>query len=293
MRVPFTAINRRARQSGAAISGWGGADDMFHSDGASITDEDLFPPGNLALEGIKIFEEVSPEKAIRYTASLVIASNSGLSKLFSDLLSKQGMNLIRVEDFTCYEGGIGCTIRGERVYTGSAAFMNLQGIRIPASLNSKKRIFTAVNKRLIAVFSVNYIPVKTVQNALFSILRYRVKLFFAIRDFNITPVMLEQKFKVSMDNVEYIPIKESYEISDGAKQDAKRISAVLTREGLGPYVEAITGGRRLIRTSRFATAFSIVSAVGGMLIMAAICRTGTFSAASPEIFFCTCCPCCL
>ena len=89
--------------------------------------------------------------------------------------------------------------------------------------------------------------------------------------------MLEQKFKVSIDNVEYIPIKESYDISDDAKQEAKRVSAVLTREGMGPYVEAITGGRRLIKTATIATVFSLVSAVGGMLIMAATRWTGMFS----------------
>ncbi len=278
--VPFIAVNKRARQYGAVVAGWGGADDLYHADGASITDEDLFPQGTVSISGIKIFEEVSPEKALRYTASLIIASDSGLSKIFSDLLNKQGMTLIRVEDFTCYEGGIGGTVRGERVYVGSAAFMNLQGIRVPASLNAKNAIFTAVNKKLIAVFSIDYVPVKTVQNALISILRYRVKLYFAVRDFNITPVMLEQKYKVSVDNVEYIPIKESYNISDGRIQEAKRVSAVLTREGLGPYVEAVTGGRRLLKTAIAATVFSILSAVGGMLIMFAICWTGTFSAAS-------------
>lgn len=278
--IPFNAVARRARKSGAAVAGWGGADELFHSDGASITDEDLFPTGTVSLGGIKIFEEVSPEKALRYTASLVIASNSGLTKLFSEHIYKQGMTLARVEDFACYEGGIGGTIRGERVIAGSAAFMNLMGIRIPTSLNMKNAIFTAVGKKLIAVFAVNYVPVKSVQNALVSVLRYRVKLFFAVRDFNITPVMLEQKYKVPVDDVEYIPIKDSYDISDATKHEAKRVSAILTREGLGPFVEAITGGRRLRTTSLVATIFSLISAVFGMLLMFMICWTGAYGAAS-------------
>jgi hypothetical protein len=278
--VPFNAVARRARKSGAAIAGWGGADDLYHSDGASITDDDLFPIGTVTLGGIKIFEEVSPEKALRYTASLIIASNSGLSRLFSDQLGKNGINMIRVEDFTIFEGGIGGTIKGEHVIAGSAAFMNLMGIRIPASLNMKNAIFTAANKKLIAVFAVNYVPVKSVQNALISILRYRVKLFFAMRDFNITPVMLEQKYKVPVDDVEYIPIRDSYDISDATKHEAKRVSAILTREGLGPFAEAITGGRRLRTTSLAATVFSLFSAVAGMLLMFIICWTGSYTSAS-------------
>jgi cation transport ATPase len=246
----------------------------------SITDDDLFPAGTVTLGGIKIFEEVSPEKALRYTASLIIASNSGLSKLFSEQIGRNGLNLIRVEDFTIYEGGIGGKIRGEHAIVGSAAFMNLMGIRIPASLNMKNAIFTAVNKKLIAVFAVNYVPVKSVQNALMSILRYRVKLFFAMRDFNITPVMLEQKYKIPVDDVEYIPIRDSYDISDATKHEAKRVSAVLTRDGLGPYAEAITGGRRLRTTSLVATIFSLFSAVFGMLLMFVICWTGAYASAS-------------
>ena len=278
--LPFSAVAKRARHSGAAIAGWGGADDIFHTDGASITDEDLFPPGTISLGGIKIFEEVSPDKAMRYTASLIVASNCGLTKLFSEHLSKQGMSLIRVEDFSCYEGGIGGNIRGEQVIAGSAAFMNLMGIRIPASLNVKNAIFTAVNKKLIAVFTINYVPVKTVQNALFSVLRYRVKLFFAMRDFSITPVMLEQKFKVPVDAVEYIPIQDSYDISDTTKNEAKRVSAILTREGLGPFAEAITGGRRLRSAALVSTVFSLISAGLGMLLMFIICWSGAYSSAS-------------
>ncbi|MEL4105973.1 hypothetical protein AAFA46_03885 [Oscillospiraceae bacterium WX1] len=278
--VPFNAIARRARQSGAAIAGWGGADDLYHTDGVGITDEDLFPTGTLSLGGIKIFEEVQPDKAIRYTGSLIIASESGLSKLFADHLSKQGMNQYRVEDFTCYEGGIGGLIRGERVYTGSGAFMNLMGVRVPSSLNMKNAVFTAINKKLIAVFAVNYVPVKSVQNALVSVLRHHVKLFFAVRDFNITPIMLEQKFKVSIHDVEYMPIQKSYDISDDSLHEAKRITAIVSREGMGPYVESITGGRRLRTTAIVSTIFSVASALFGMLIMFVVNWSGSLAAAS-------------
>ena len=278
--VPFYAVTRRARQSGAAVAGWGGADELVHSDGASIKDEDIFPAGTVSLGGIKIFEEVPPDKALRYTASLIVASRSVLASLFMQLLSKQGLTKLNVDDFICYEGGIGGTIRGERVITGSAALMNLQGIRVPASLNMKNGVFTAIDKKLIAVFTIEYVPVKTVQNALVSILRHHVKLLFSVRDFNITPLMLEQKFKVPVEDVEYIPIQDSYDLSDDTKLDTKRTAAVLTREGLGPYVEAIIGGRRLRFTALAATILTLLTTVGGMVIMYTICMTGAFSAGS-------------
>ena len=278
--VPFNAVTRRTRQNGAAVAGWGGADELYHADGASIKDEDIFPAGTVTLGGIKIFEEVHPDKAIRYTASLIIASKSVLASLFTQLLHKQGLTKLNVSEFQCYEGGIGGEIKGERVVTGSAALMNLLGIRVPPSLNMKNGVFTAVDKKLIAVFTIEYVPVKTVQNALMSVLRHHVKLLFSVRDFNITPVMLEQKFKVPVDDVEYIPIQDTYDLSDDSSLETKRTAAVLTREGMGPYVESIVGGRRLRFTSLLATVLTLLSAVGGMVIMYSICMTGAFKAGS-------------
>ena len=40
---------------------------------------------------VKVFEEIAPEKAIKYTASLIIASGSGLARPFDDLTKGQGM----------------------------------------------------------------------------------------------------------------------------------------------------------------------------------------------------------
>jgi len=279
--VPFSAIARTIRRSGAAIAGWGGADDICFTDGACVTDDDLFPPGTLKLSGLKLYEGVPPEKAIRYTASLVITSGSGLSQVFSELLKSQGMRSIRVEDFTCYEGGIGSLIRGERVATGSAGFMNLLGFRIPDDMNLKNAVYTAVNDKLIAVFAVDYTPSNSVQSALISILKWRVKLFFAVRDFNVTPSMLEQKFRVSLDDIAYVQIKDSYSISDSYSGKAGRMSAVLTREGFGPFAEAVTGGRLLKSAALVATVVSIVSAAIGIIIMFYMCWSGSFVSARP------------
>ena len=279
--VPFGTVARSIRRSGAAIAGWGGADDVCFSDGACVTDEDLFPPGTLSLNGLKLFDGASPEKAIRYTASLIMASGSGLSNLFSDVLKTQAMNVIRVEDFACYDGGVGALIRGERVASGSAAFMNLLGVRVPDDTNMKNAVYTAVNNRLIAMFTVDYTPINSVQSALISIMKWRIKLFLAVRDFNVTPLMLEQKFRVSLDGIEYIQAKDSYTISDSKSGNQGRMAAVLIREGLGPFAEAVTGGRLLKSAALVATAVSVISAAFGVLIMFFMCWSGAFSSAKP------------
>ena len=55
-----------------------------------ITDGDLFPPGYVEFNGIKVFGDYSIERVLSYTATLIRDSGSGLTKLFHDLLRAQG-----------------------------------------------------------------------------------------------------------------------------------------------------------------------------------------------------------
>ncbi|MBQ9857465.1 MAG: hypothetical protein IJO77_00540, partial [Oscillospiraceae bacterium] len=202
--VPFSMVAKRLRRSGAAVAGWGGADDIYYADGVRLTDADVFPDG-AQISGPTALENVKPDKILRYSASLMIASNSGLSKGFEELIEKQGIAMVGVENFECYEGGYAATIRGERVVCGSAACMALLGIKIPQSVNAKNAIFTAINDTLVGTFTVTYKPLKTVQTSLLTLLGSNIKLFFAVRDFNITPLMVQQKLQIPVDDIEYMP----------------------------------------------------------------------------------------
>ena len=279
--IPFATVVRSTRKSGSAVAGWGGADDICFSDGVCVTDDDLFPPGMLRLSGVKVYDGATPENAIRYTASLILSSGSGLTSLFSEVLKQQGFSTIRVSDFECHESGIAGIVGGAQVSTGSAAFMNLLGVRVPDDTNMKNAVYTAVNNRLQAMFAVDYKPLPSVQSALISMLKWRIDLYFAMRDFNVTPAMVGQKFKVPFDSFVFIPAKDSYSISDLHSTKAGRMAAVLVREGLNPFAEAITGGRLLKSAALFATILSVVSAALGVLIMFYMCWTGSFVSASP------------
>ncbi|MCL2045842.1 MAG: hypothetical protein FWG88_05605 [Oscillospiraceae bacterium] len=279
--VPYATVSKSMRKSGAAIAGWGGVDDIYFSDGACVTDDDLFPPGTLSFNGVKMYEGVSPTTAIRYTASLIIKSGSGLSRIFEEVLKTQKIDMVNVDEFACYEGGIGAKINDDLVATGSAAFMNLLGIRVPDDMNMKNAVFTAINNRLVALFAVEYLPVNSVQSALISMLKLRVKLFFAMRDFNVTPLMLEQKFRVSLEDIEYIQTKDSYNISDANGQNQGRMAALLAREGLGPFAEAITGGRLMRIASLLATIVTIGSAALGVIYLFYMFMNGAYLSASP------------
>jgi hypothetical protein len=105
---------------------------------------------------------------------------------------------------------------------------------------------------------------------------------FALRDFNITIMMLRQKFKVpssSAENIDVLTFADRYRLSDPPLRK-KQPAALIFREGLGPYASAVLGGRSLQTCVRIGTAISVSGAVLGAALMFFMCSKGAFSAAT-------------
>ncbi len=284
--LPFKYAASNLKKAGGAVAGFIGAREIYYTDGALITDQDIFPTGSVTLSGLKIFEGVNQQKVIIDTASVIIASDSGLRRVFEELLKSQGLIRRRTDEFTCYDGGgIGALVDGERVLVGTGAFMNLMGIRVPESVNNSSSVFTAINDELAGVFSLNYMPSNSVQSALVALLGTNTNLLMAVRDFNVTPNTVKQKFKVSMDGVEYLPIETTYNLSQNVISPENGVSAILCRGGLAPFAEVITRGRLLKLITELNTYLTVLGTALGGIIMFFLCWTGAFAAATAENIF--------
>lgn len=280
--LPFNFISRRLASSGAAIAGWSGASDIDDAIGMVVRDNDLFPENTLSFNGVKVFSNESVEKVVSYTGSMILASGSGLTRLFSDLLREYACNIYKVDEFCCYEGGgIGAVIKGDRVLVGSAAFMNLMGIRLSSNLDIKNAVFTAINNVLSGIFIINYTPVEAVRNALLSLIKSKITPLFAVRDFNITPATIKSRFEISTEEIEFPTFEARYYLSSDSDNHDIKPSAIMSRDGLGQFVEIVRSGRQLMSTVRKTVVLSIVGAVLGLLLMFFICYNGAFASGSP------------
>ena len=278
---PFKALSKRERQSGSAVAGAGGIDDIFYMDGLCISDEDLYPADTLDVGSVRILDQVTPEKAIRYTASMIVASGSCLARVFTQILVSKGMSLITTQDFTAGEGGVSGVIRREQVHTGNYAYMNLYGVRVPDELKIGNAIYTAVDGRMIAMFSVDYRPSNNIRSAIMAILRHGVKLYLTVRDFNITPMTVEQKFKIPMEDFELLPIGSTYSLGSEESGRGGRTAAVCPDGGLVEMSRIISSARRVKLVSLIGTIISVASAIAGVLLMALLGWSGTSGAAKP------------
>ena len=146
----------------------------------------------------------------------------------------------------CYEGGgLSANIRGDQVLVGSAAFMNLMDIPLPQGLNVKSAVFCAINGELAGIFALSYSLHDTIFPALEELMREKIGPVLATRDFNLIPAMLHQRFKLAADKMDFPPVERRRELSDPEQPHSDVLTALLCREGLFPFAEAVTAAKRL------------------------------------------------
>ncbi len=260
--LPLRRLTKRFTKSGSALAGFAGADAIRRSNCLILTDTDLFPPGTVTLNGLKIFGEESG-KVFSYAATMAHASETGLSRLFDNLLAAEGGHTEPLSDLNFYEeGGVGGTIHGETVLFGTSSFCRRMGVTLPQGLTLKTGMFLAVDGALIAVFAVKYMPAETVDWAMHALHRAHITPVLAVRDGNITPALLKRKFGTDARAV-YPQLSTRLALSE---KDGAKPCALIRREGLMPYAELAVGSKRLCRAVRIGNVLSIFSSVAGTLL---------------------------
>ena len=262
--LPFSRLAKRLQKSGAAVAGYAGAERVCRKRAMILTDSDLFPPGTVTLNGMKLFGE-QLGKVVSYADSLARASGSGLVRLFDGLMSSEGGHTEPVEDFSFYEeGGVSGTIHGETVLLGTASFLRKMDVRLPGNINLRTGVYLAVDRQLVAVFAVKYLASENVEWALKSMKRGRITPILAVRDGNLTPALIKRKFGGRV-KVVYPELSARLALSE-QETGAGRPDALLFREGLMPYAEAVAGSRRYTKTARRCTFLSMLGSVTGLIL---------------------------
>lgn len=277
--LPWSHLARHLQKAGSAVAGWRGAERIAGRRCMIVTDSDLFPPGTMQLNGVKVFgEELS--KAASYAATLARCAGCGLERLFDGLVRSEGGRYEEAVDFSFYEeGGYSAAIHGESVLLGTASFMRKMDVRLPGGINLKTGVFLAVDRQLAAVFAVKYNAAENVDFALRMMRRGHITPILAARDPNITPALLKRKFHKRV-KVEYPDLSTRVALSE-AEQDRGLPRALLFREGLLPYAETVVGSHRLCRAMRRGLALSLLGSAAGTLLAFYMAFLGKYGLMTP------------
>ena len=99
----------------------------------------------------------------------------------------------------------------------------------------------------------------------------------ATRDFNLIPAMLRQRFKLPVDKMEFPAAERRIELSDEDQEHSDILTAVLCREGVAPYSEAVVGAARLRRAVRISALLASLGAVAGLLLAFYLTFVGSYA----------------
>ena len=264
--LPWRILSRRLAGVGAALAGWEGIRRQAKNTGILLSDTDLFPPGSVDMNGVKVFPNHSLDKVISVTATLVRETGSGLDRAFYELLHSQGCLYRKAEHVHLYEGGVSAAVRGEHILVGNSSFMHMMEVPMPDGLNVKNAVFCAIDGELAGIFAQTYALHATVRPSLGALIENRISPILATRDFNLFPAMLHQRFKLPADRMEFPDHSRRRDLSDPEQSHDLPLVCVLCREGIGPLSEAVVGAKRLHLATRLSTTLAVIGSVIGLLL---------------------------
>ena len=281
--LPYRKLAQRLSHAGAALAGWEGAAKCGQG-GVIVTDGDLFPIGSVTVVQVKVFGSAATEKVVGYTASMLRAMDCGLTRTFHDLLRTQGALYRDVADLEWHEGGASGVIRGREVLVGTAAYMHLMEVTLPPGHNIKNAVFCAIGGELAGMFLLNYAMSDTVNPSLSALMKAGMFPVLATRDPNLIPALLEQKFKLPVDRLEFPPVDRRLELSSREPEEDGEPVALLSREGLSVYCDALVGGRRLRQAVRWGLVFALAGSVIGLCLTFYLTSVGAYASLTAANF---------
>ena len=279
---PFSLLANRLNKVGAAICGWRGAKILSGEGGIAIEDNDLFPPSNITMNGIKMYSELPVRQVVGYATAVVRAADSGLLPLFEEVMKNEHGRNYTVDTFRKYEGGgLGAEIRGDVVLLGSLAFMRLMGVRVPESIQVQSAVYISVNKELTGIFALSYAPAPGTRIGLQQVLHSPgLTPILATRDFMITPGMVKKRYKIPADRLEFPMVAERARLSGKDAGKNGKQGALMARDSFLGFAAAVTGGRQLRRTVHSAVMVSLLSGILGMILLFVLTYLDAVEAAS-------------
>lgn len=274
--LPYRKLSQRLSHAGAALAGWEGAARCGQG-GVIVTDGDLFPTGSVTVAQVKVFGSAATEKVVGYTASMLRAMDCGLTRPFHDLLRAQGALYRDVADLEWHEGGASGVIRNSEVLVGTSAYMHLMEVALPPGHNIKNAVFCAIGGQLAGMFLLNYAMSDTVNPSLSALMGAGLSPVLATRDPNLIPALLEQKFRLPVDKLEFPPVDRRLELSSREQEEDGEPVALLSREGLSVYCDALVGGRRLRQAVRWGLIFALAGSAIGLCLTFYLTSVGAYA----------------
>ncbi len=264
---PARRVGKKLFTSGAALLSSRGAAKLARCRSAVLRDGDLFPAGSVKIVGMKLASNRGMEEIIGTAAAVFSACGSGVGKAFSDFARQQYVPVKRAKDFRFFEtGGMSATVDGHYVLAGSPSFLLRMGVRVTLGSKLADGLFLAIDSNFVGVFTVKYAVQPQAFSAFRVLQRCRLRPVLATLHFGLTQALVEKRFELRTDGVEYPEI-------------ARRVELAAPECGRGE--EPAGGARQQCRAEKMGAVIGLVSAALGILTMYFLVAAFKASSATP------------
>ena len=257
----------RLLRSGAAIAGARQANLLRGTEKVMLLENDLFPTGSIELEAIDNLGRITDEQILGCAAALTESAGLELGRVLTDTTKERFGITFTARDVRLVEGGVTGAVGTSRIVLGTAALMVKMGIPIESGHKGQINMYLVVDNALAGVLTMRYQTTKNTYKAMRLMRRMHMNAVLAVRDFNISPAMIEEEFDLRRgfaDQPDPAGVDRLLN-PNYAKGDAP--AAILTREGAGPFMQVLRGADKLAGAVRSALTLGTFAGLLGMLIV--------------------------
>jgi hypothetical protein len=134
---------------------------------------------------------------------------------------------------------------------------------------------------LAGIFALNYSLPDTVFPSMEELIEAKIVPVLATRDFNLIPAMLHQRFKLAADKMDFPPVERRRELSDPNQTHGDTLVALLCREGLYPFAEAVTAAKRLRTAAKLGAVVCCAGSALGLVLCTYLTSVSAYHSLSP------------
>lgn len=263
----YKNISRRLLASGAAIAGARQANLLRGTEEVVLTESDLFPTGSISLEALQNMGVMPDDKLLASAAALTEAAGLELGRVLTAAVRERYGVIATARNVQETEGGIAGEIAGHRVVIGTASLMVKMGVRIRSGQGENVNAYVVIDNALAGVLTLRYQLTKSAYQAMRAMRRMHMNVALAVRDFNISPAMVETQFDLRRGFADQPEPDSVLRMLDPGYTQGDAPAAILTREGAGPLMQVLRGADKLAGATRSNITLGAFAGICGMLIV--------------------------
>ena len=263
----YNNVSRRLLGQGAALAGARQANLLRGTEEVVLEENDLFPTGSIALESLENMGRMPDDRLLACAAALTDAAGLELGRVLTEATRERYGVTLSARSVRLVEGGVTGEIGTSHVVLGTAALMVQMGVRIHAGQGDHTCVYLLVDKRAISELTLQYQPTKNTYRAMRLMRRMHMNALLAVRDFNVSPAMVEAEFDLRRGFADQPDPAGVERLLDPAYAQGDAPAAILTREGAGPYMQVLRCADKLAGAVRSLLTLGAFAGICGMLIV--------------------------